>query len=254
MAANDSPGTTPAQPSSSATTGAVKALLETLGVDLDREFLVLALTHRSFAHEAGGVPTNERLEFLGDSVVGLVVTEYIYRTLPGHSEGELARIRAATVSQAALAQVARTIGLGELVLLGKGEAKSGGAEKDSILCDTFEALMGAIYLTHGYDTTEDTILRLLRASLDHAASAGVALDWKTSIQELAAAHDQEHPRYEVSGEGPDHDRSYTARLYLGQTLFGEGTGRNKKVAEQQAAERAYESLSQYLETTDEVDA
>src|SRR5690606_14027665 len=127
---------------------AVDELTSRLGTEIDPELLVLALTHRSFAHEAGGIPTNERLEFLGDAVVGLVVTEYLYRVLPDRPEGDLAKMRAASVSQRALAEIARTLDLGSYVLLGKGELATGGRDKDSILCDTFEAVVGAVYLSH----------------------------------------------------------------------------------------------------------
>src|SRR5690625_2499180 len=132
---------------------AASTLLADLGVDLDPELLVLALTHRSFAHEAGGIPTNERLEFLGDSVLSIVVTEYLYREHPQKTEGDLAKIRAASVSQTALAAIARTLMLGEYVLLGKGELSAGGRDKDSILADTLEAVFGAIYLSHGLETS-----------------------------------------------------------------------------------------------------
>lgn len=217
-------------------------LLEKLGVHLDPELLVLALTHRSFAHEAGGIPTNERLEFLGDSVLGVVVTEALYRGHPDQPEGALAKMRAATVSQRALAGVARTLDLGGYVLLGKGELSTGGAEKDSILSDTLEALFGAVYLSHGLEVARACVERLVGPTLERAAALGAGLDWKTSLQELAACLNLGAPVYEVVGEGPDHARTFTARVVIGGEVRGEGTGPAKKIAEQEAAANAYRAL------------
>ncbi|HMO10399.1 MAG TPA: ribonuclease III [Actinotalea sp.] len=217
-----------------------------LGVQLDPELLVLALTHRSFAHEAGGLPTNERLEFLGDTVLGLVVTEALYRGHPDLSEGELAKMRAATVSQRALAQVARTIDLGSFLLLGKGELATGGRDKDSILSDTLEALIGAVYLTHGLMVAREVVERLVGPTLQAAAGLGAGLDWKTSLQELAARSGLGVPVYQVEGDGPDHARTFTARILLADELCGEGVGPAKKVAEQHAAAAAYQRLADRL--------
>ncbi|MCC2313000.1 ribonuclease III [Cellulomonas xiejunii] len=205
--------------------------------------LVLALTHRSFAHEAGGIPTNERLEFLGDTVLGLVVTEHLYRTHPGNSEGDLAKMRAATVSQRALAQVARTLDLGNYVLLGKGELATGGKDKDSILSDTLEAVFGAVYLSHGLETARVLVDRLVRPTLTAAADLGAGLDWKTSLQELSASLGLGAPYYEVTGEGPDHARTFTARAVVGGEVRGSGTGPAKKIAEQEAASAAWAALT-----------
>ncbi|MCL2423042.1 MAG: ribonuclease III [Micrococcales bacterium] len=220
-----------------------EVLLDRLGVDLDPELLVLALTHRSFAHEAGGLPTNERLEFLGDQVLGLVVTEYLYKILPTNTEGDLAKMRAATVSQRALAEVARDMDLGAFVLLGKGELSTGGPDKDSILSDTFEAVLGAVYLAHGLGTSRELVLRLVGPKVRAATDMGAALDWKTSLQELAAQQGLGSPSYHVSGEGPDHQRVFTAQVLLSGTTYGSGVGPAKKVAEQRAAEDAYRALS-----------
>lgn len=219
------------------------ALTSRLGIQLDPDLLVLALTHRSFAYENGGLPSNERLEFLGDSVLGLVVTDRLYRDHPDLPEGELAKIRAATVSQRALAVVAREIGLGSYVLLGRGETSTGGADKDSILCDTLEAVFGAIYLAHGIEVARNVILDLVGPSLVTAANAGVALDWKTSLQEACAAAGLGLPVYEVTGEGPDHSRVFTARVVVDGVVRSEGTGTAKKLAEQEAAERAFAVIS-----------
>ena len=217
-------------------------LVETLGVHLDPELLVLSLTHRSFAHEAGGIPTNERLEFLGDTVLGLVVTEALYRRHPGLSEGELAKMRAATVSQRALAAIAREIGLGQYLLLGKGELSTGGRDKDSILSDTLEALFGAVYLTHGLETARGVVERLVDGTLAVAADLGAGLDWKTSLQEIAARLGLGVPEYRCEGDGPDHARTFTARIVLDGQVRGTGTGPAKKVAEQEAAATAYHAL------------
>jgi ribonuclease-3 len=205
---------------------------------------VLALTHRSFAHEAGGLPTNERLEFLGDTVLGLVVTESLFRTHPELSEGSLAKMRAATVSQRALAVVARELDLGSFVLLGKGEVSTGGAQKDSILSDTLEALFGAVYLSHGLETARALVERLVGPSLVAAADLGAGLDWKTSLQELSAAMGLGAPVYDVDGEGPDHARTFTARAVVDGVSRGVGVGRAKKVAEQDAAADAYRVLEE----------
>lgn len=217
------------------------ALLEKLGVHLDPELLVLALTHRSFAHEAGGIPTNERLEFLGDTVLGLVVTEALYRRHPEQPEGELAKMRAATVSQRSLAAVARRLELGRYILLGKGEMRTRGFDKDSILSDTVEALIGATYLSHGLEVARDLVHRLVDTTLEHAADLGAGLDWKTSLQEAAALRGFGAPVYEVTGEGPEHARVFHAQVSAGPVV-GLGQGSAKKHAEQAAAEQAYRAI------------
>ena len=219
------------------------ALTGRLGVVVDAEMLVLALTHRSFAYEHGGLPTNERLEFLGDSVLGLVVTDRLYRDHPGLPEGALAKMRASCVSQRALAAVARELGLGAYILLGKGEIATGGSDKDSILCDGLEALFGAIYLAHGIDVAREVILRLVGPSLVAASTAGHALDWKTAVQETCSIKGLPAPVYDVVGVGPDHARVFTATLLIDGIPRGTGTGSSKKVAEQEAAEAAHASLA-----------
>ncbi|WP_296667651.1 ribonuclease III [Demequina sp.] len=220
-----------------------EALISRLGVRVDPDLLVLSLTHRSFAYEAGGLPTNERLEFLGDSVLGVIVTDHLYHTHPDLPEGELAKMRAACVSQRALAEVAREIDLGPCILLGKGEHATGGDGKDSILCDAFEAILGAVYLSHGLEVTREVVLRLLGPSLLAAASSGVALDWKTSLQEACAERGLGGPLYDVVGEGPDHARRFTATVLIGGEARGSGTGSAKKHAEQDAAAEAYAAIT-----------
>ena len=214
-------------------------LLEKLGVDIDPELLVLALTHRSFAHEAGGLPTNERLEFLGDTVLGLSVTEALYRRHPDLPEGDLARMRAATVSQRALARVARDLDLGSYVLLGRGETITGGNEKDSILSDTVEAILGAVYLCHGLEVARSLVHRLVDPLLEAAAVRGAALDWKTSLQEFASAAGLPAPEYRWEAAGPDHARVFTSFAVVDGDVLGTGTGTAKKHAEQDAAKEAY---------------
>jgi len=231
---------------------AVAPLLEKLGVHLDPELLVLSLTHRSFAHEAGGIPTNERLEFLGDTVLGLVVTERLYRQQPDHPEGDLARMRAATVSQRALAGVARELDLGRYILLGKGELATGGRDKDSILSDTLEAVFGAVYLTHGLEVSRELVERLVGPTLARATDLGAGLDWKTSLQELVASLGLGVPQYVVTGTGPDHARTFTAEVVVADVVRGTGTGTAKKLAEQEAAEAAYTALLQ-LRTAQDAD-
>lgn len=222
----------------------MEALREALGSpQLDPELLQLALTHRSFAYENGGIPTNERLEFLGDSVLGVVVTETLYRNHPDFSEGRLAKIRAAVVQARALADVGRTLGLGEHVMLGKGEEATGGRDKASILADTVEAVLGAVYLSGGFDNAARVIHLLFDPLLAAAAELGAGLDWKTSLQELCADKEFGVPEYVIEDEGPDHAKVFTARVKVQQEYYGHGVGRSKKEAEQQAAESAYGELS-----------
>ncbi|WP_103063519.1 ribonuclease III [Actinomyces qiguomingii] len=220
----------------------VDTLVFRWGEHIDADLLNLALTHRSWAHEHGGLPTNERLEFLGDSVLGLVVTENLFRSHPDLPEGQLAKMRAATVSEPALAAVARDLGLGEFVKLGRGESLSGGRDKDSILSDTVEALIGATYLTTGLEPVRTVVERLVARFLDDASIRGAGLDWKTSLQELTAVHGLGNPAYEATSTGPDHRRIFTARARVDGRVCGEGTGSSKKVAEHAAAEAAYATI------------
>ncbi|BCO36997.1 ribonuclease III [Mycobacterium heckeshornense] len=226
-------------------TRSYQPLLDALGVDLPDELLSLALTHRSYAYEHGGLPTNERLEFLGDAVLGLTVTDELFHRHPDRSEGDLAKLRASVVNTQALADVARKLtdqGLGAYMLLGRGEANTGGADKSSILADGMESLLGAIYLHHGIDTAREVILRLFGALLDAAPTLGAGLDWKTSLQELTAARGLGAPSYVVTSTGPDHDKEFTAVVVVMDTEYGSGTGRSKKEAEQKAAAAAWNAL------------
>ena len=225
----------------------LERLQRDLGVTLgDRGLLEQALTHRSHAFEAGGLPHNERLEFLGDAVLGVVVTDRIYRMLPDATEGRLAKMRAAAVNTHSLAEVARRLGLGAAVRLGRGEEQSGGRDKDSILADTLEAVLGAVYLDRGMEVAAAMIHRLFDELLDDIANRRESLDYKTSLQELGAAILSQLPTYELSEEGPDHAKRFTAVVALAGEELGHGSGRSKKEAEQAAAQQALATLQRRL--------
>jgi len=213
-----------------------------LEVDIDPGLLERSVTHRSYAYENGGLPTNERLEFLGDSVLGLVVTDTLYRTHPDLPEGQLAKLRAAVVNAKALAGIGRELGLGEHLLLGRGEETTGGRDKSSIVADTVEAVLGAVYLDQGLDVATALIHRLFDPLIAESAGLGAGLDWKTSLQELCAAQSLGVPEYVVEESGPDHMKSFRARVRVGAELYGDGRGGSKKEAEQQAASTAYAEL------------
>jgi len=217
------------------------ALTEKLGVDIDPELLSLALTHRSFAYENGGIAHNERLEFLGDSVLGQAVTVRLFTRHPDLDEGQLAKRRAGVVSTIALAEVARGIGLGEHVRLGRGEILTGGNDKDSILADTMEAIIGATYLSAGPDAATALVLRLVEPLMADPARYGAAMDPKTSLQEIAARLGLTAPTYGVESSGPDHDRRFTATVTVGDVVT-RGTGSSKKQAEMAAALTAWREL------------
>ncbi|WP_166998265.1 ribonuclease III [Microbacterium fandaimingii] len=218
-------------------------LLAVLGVSLDADLLELALTHRSYAYEHGGSPHNERLEFLGDSVLGLAITTALYRDNPTLSEGDLAQMRAAVVSTVALAEVATTIGLGQYILLGNGEVLTGGREKSSILADTMEALFGAVYLDKGQDAATATVMRLIGPLLHDTARFGAAMDPKTHLQEAANERGAPSPEYAVESTGPDHDRRFSATVTVGDLVAATGTGTSKKQAEMAAALTAWTELN-----------
>jgi ribonuclease III len=221
-------------------------LVSSLGVEIEDDLLTLALTHRSYAYENGGLPTNERLEFLGDSVLSIVVTERLYRDHPDLPEGQLAKLRASVVNMHALAGVAATLGddgLGAHLYLGRGEELTGGRTKASILADATEALIGAVYLEHGLETARDLVHRLFDALLQGAPLLGAGLDWKTSLQELTAAADLGVPEYRITEDGPDHLKTFTATAVVAGRDLGSGEGRTKKEAEQRAAELAWRTLT-----------
>ncbi|MGI4896682.1 MAG: ribonuclease III [Janthinobacterium lividum] len=207
-------------------------------MDITPELLALALTHRSYAYEHGGLPTNERLEFLGDSVLGLVVTDELYHRHPEVSEGRLAKLRAAVVNARALAEMARELDLGAFVRLGKGEETTGGRDKSSILADTMEAVIGAAYLSAGIEGAREFVLRLTASVMDSSERLGAGTDWKTVLQELTAATGLGVPSYAITDSGPDHAKSFTADALVSGTAMGHGEGRSKKEAEQKAAAAA----------------
>ena len=221
-------------------------LFARLGLSIDEQLIELALTHRSFAYESGGIPTNERLEFLGDSVLGIVITDNLYRAHPDLPEGQLAKMRSAVVNARALAVVARELHLGDYLRLGKGEEATGGRDKSSILADTVEAVIGAIYLSCGLDYARTFVLNHFQELLVEARTLGAGLDWKTSLQELTAELGVGVPTYSITEQGPDHAKEFYAQVVLGERLYGHGTGSNKKEAEQIAASSAYtELLAEY---------
>lgn len=226
-----------------ADTASSHTLLEgRLGYKLETALLVRALTHRSFAYENGGLPTNERLEFLGDSVLGLVVTDTLYRIHPDLPEGQLAKLRAAVVNSRALAEVGRGLDLGAFIRLGRGEEGTGGRDKASILADTLEAVIGAVYLDQGLEAAGELVHRLFDPLIEKSSSLGAGLDWKTSLQELTATEGLGVPEYLVTETGPDHEKTFTAAARVGGVSYGTGTGRSKKEAEQQAAESAWRAI------------
>ncbi|HZA00090.1 MAG TPA: ribonuclease III [Acidimicrobiales bacterium] len=227
-------------------------LAERLGVKLDdTEVLAPALVHRSWCAENSGYDSNERLEFLGDAVLGLVITDHAFHTYTSLSEGELTDVRKAVVNAVTLAEVADELELGSYLLLGKGEEQSGGREKPSILADALEAVLGAVYVAAGLEQATGLVLRLLgsRVAEAHAGGPG-GQDYKSRLQELVARRFDEAPRYETVAEGPDHARSFRVTVAVAGITRGRGEGRSKKQAEQVAARAAYVSLAADVETED----
>jgi ribonuclease-3 len=210
----------------------------------------LALTHRSFAYETGATVTNERLEFLGDSVLGLIVTEELYKRYPDLDESRLSPLRSGVVNMRALADIARTLDLGSVIRLGKGEEVTGGRNKNSLLADALEAIIGAIYLEHGFAKSTEVVLRLIEKTLTGAVEKGAGLDGKTALQELLAAQSKGVPEYVVTETGPDHDKSFTAFAMVGGIALAQGEGKSKREAEQIAARVAFELLSMASQDVD----
>jgi ribonuclease-3 len=209
----------------------------------DPSLLELALRHRSWCSENGGAPSNERLEFLGDAVLGLVITERLFASSPDQSEGVLARWRAELVNAPTLAGLARSLRLGDDLLLGKGEESTGGRQKASILADSLEAVIGAVHLDGGIAASRALVLDLFEDRIDAVRAGGVTSDFKSRLQELAAHRFGELPRYRLSEQGPEHAKEFSAEVRLGGEVRGRGVGRTKKEAEQNAAQEAYEDLS-----------
>ncbi len=217
--------------------------LEVVDQRIDEALLLRALMHRSYAYENGGLPNNERLEFLGDSVLGLVVTDSLYAVHPDLAEGQLAKLRAAVVNMHALAEVARTLSLGDYIFLGHGEESTGGRNKASILADTMEAVIGAVYLSAGLAAATIFVHHLLDPLMKSTAGLGAGLDWKTSLQELTASGSLGVPEYRVTEEGPDHEKTFHAESVVGSEVLGSGSGHSKKEAEQKAAAIAWTELN-----------
>ena len=218
-------------------------MIASLGTSVSSELLELALTHRSYAYEFGGLPTNERLEFLGDSVLGLVVTQELYTKFPDLDESKLSPLRSGVVNMRALAQIARDLELGQFLRIGKGEETTGGRDKNSILADSLEALVGAIYLDLGFEKTQEILLKWFRPTIESANAQGLGLDGKTALQELCAANGLSTPEYLITESGPDHNKSFTAVAVVSNEKFDLGEGKSKREAEQAAAKLAYDKLS-----------
>ena len=217
-----------------------------LGVDIEPSLLELAFTHRSFAYESASKETNERLEFLGDSVLGLIVTEELYKRYPEFDESRLSPLRSGVVNMRALADIARELDLGKYIRLGKGEEVTGGRDKNSLLADALEAVIGAIYLQFGFEICTQIVRRLIAPTLDSAVARGAGLDGKTALQELAASLGKGAPEYLVTEEGPDHDKNFTALAMVAGLAMSQGAGKSKREAEQVAARIAYEALKNEL--------
>jgi len=208
----------------------------------DAELLERALTHKSYVNENKAPYHNERMEFLGDAVLGLVVSEYLMKSCPDSTEGDLSRLRAAVVSESSLAAVSREIGLGEYLLLGKGEELTGGRNKDSLLADCLEALIASIYLDAGIDAAEAFVMRFFEAVIK-SCSLGGSLDFKTGLQELCQERLKQLPEYRIVSEtGPDHQKQFEIEVWIKGQLSGRGRGKSKKEAEQRAAREALEIL------------
>ncbi|BDR53512.1 ribonuclease 3 [Bombiscardovia nodaiensis] len=244
----DQPEATTSNPSSEpASQLPARELFKALGQTLQPDLLIHALTHRSFAHEHEGMPNNERLEFLGDAVLELVSTETLYKLHPDMNEGQLAKMRAKAVSEEALSAIARTkLHLGQYILLGHGESESGGADKDSILCDTVEALIGAVFVEHGIDGARKTVHALVDDTLAEVATEGPALDWKTSVTVKAHQLGLGVPTYHMSVSGPEYAQVFTAELILDgtSTVIGSGQASSKRKAQLAAAEVGWKALDE----------
>ncbi|MEY4491799.1 MAG: hypothetical protein RL085_210 [Actinomycetota bacterium] len=218
------------------------SLSEKLGVEIDRELLKLAMTHRSYSYEHGNIPNNERLEFLGDSVLGFVVTSHIYETLTDLAEGEMTKVKNAVVSARALAVVAGELGIGEYLLLGKGELATDGRNKPNLLADAFEAILGAAYMSSGFDAARQLVEKFVFPLLDNPDEIRANSDPKTTLQERIQALGRGTPTYKTRFEGPDHNRDYFSILLINGEEISHGEGRTKKSAETAAAVKALDAL------------
>ena len=217
-------------------------LIQRLGISIEAELLELALTHSSYAYENGKIPNNERLEFLGDSVLGFVVTGHVYSENPEMDEGSLSRLRSATVSAKTLAIAANQIGLGEFVRLGKGELSTGGQTKTNILADTFEAIIGAAYLSGGLAPAKSIIDSLVLPLLSSEDELLETSEPRTVLSELLKSLGKSEASFEVTHEGPDHDRTFFAEVIVDGAAIAKGSGRTRKAAEAQSAIAALKTL------------
>jgi len=220
-------------------------LQNTLGVSFkDPSLMEQALVHSSYINESPGITTsNERLEFLGDAVLGFIIAQELYQRLPQSSEGEMTELRSSLVRGDALSRLAKAISLGDYLYLGKGEEASGGRRKPANLAGAMEAVIAAIFLDQGLNATRDFILRLMGKELDKVLSQGIAPDYKSQLQELIQARHQQTPTYQVIEEtGPDHDRMFSVEVRVGGTVLGRGSGKSKKSAEEEAARSALDQL------------
>lgn len=209
----------------------------------DSELLERALTHKSYANENRVPSHNERLEFLGDAVLNLVISEYLMNNCPDSTEGDLSRLRAAVVSEPALAVVSRELGLGEFLLLGKGEDQTGGRDKDSLLANSLEALIAAVYLDGGQAAVSSFVIRFFEDLIKKTCTSRSTLDYKTKLQELCQERLKLLPEYRIVSEtGPDHKKQFTVELSIKGEVHGRGIGKSKKDAEQKAAKEALASL------------
>jgi ribonuclease-3 len=228
----------------------IDLLQETLGLRFkDTSLLKQALIHDSYVNENPDITpsSNERFEFLGDAVLSLIFAAELYREFPSFTEGELTRFRSLLVRGVTLARLARDINLGDFLYLGRGEELSGGRHKASNLAAAMEALIAAIYLDQGIDTTRDFILNIFKEQLEEIASRKTAVDHKSRLQHVIQAHYQETPEYRIlDTTGPDHDRRFAAEVFISQNVLGEGFGKSKKQAETAAARAALSKLANTL--------
>lgn len=226
----------------------VAGLESALGVEFaDIRVLQQSLVHRSFINENPDsvLASNERLEFLGDAVLGFLVAEYLYAAFPDLSEGQLTQLRSAVVRMEALAKLARGLNLGEYLYLGRGEESSGGRHRQLILADTLEAVIGAVFLDAGLDVTRDLVLRMVRGEIDRTIEQKLSKDFKSRLQEAAQRRWQLTPVYRtVAAMGPDHAKQFVVEAVVGENALGKGTGKNKQAAEQEAARLALQSLGE----------
>lgn len=219
----------------------LEVLIERLGVSISQDLLTQALTHRSHSYENGNQPNNERLEFLGDSVLGFVVTAELYKRFGELQEGELSSLKNSVVSAKALAEVAAGIDIGSFLLLGKGEEKTGGRDKGNLLADAFEAILGAIYVEHGLTRASELVERFIFPLLDNHTDLLLNSEPKTKLQEIAQERGFSAPAYETTHTGPDHDRIFSATVTVGEVVAA-GEARSRKGAESEAAIAAIKAL------------